>query len=110
MTALISDELQMVGDTTVRARLDMIENEMDGEGSLTAAYLKHRMAELHISAIKLADACGVTRQYVYKVLRGEKPLSDDMIRSISAATDITDAELAYVSAIQTLRGVRHGSA
>lgn len=107
MSAEISDELQLTGDTTVRARLDMVQAGMAAGDSLMAAYLKHRMDELHISAIKLAEACGVTRQYVYKVLRGEKPLSDDMIRSISGSTVITDTELAYVAAIQTLIEVRH---
>jgi len=82
---------------------------VSAEEKLSSAYLAARMDEEGITASGLADKCGVSRQYIYKVLRGEKPLSDQMIRVISDNTGISDAELCAVVAVQRLMESRNGS-
>jgi len=105
----LCDELAVVGQEVVSARIEAVL----AQGSiapLTCAYLDYRLREANVSIATFAEDSGFSRQYVYRVLRGNKPVSAEMIRALCAYTPITAEELAFVAAVQLVDEVRHGGA
>jgi lambda repressor-like predicted transcriptional regulator len=83
---------------------------LDEGQRLSAAYLDARMKAEGVSVASLSERCGMSRQFIYKVLRGEKPLSLELIKAISSSLPaITAAELCAVMAVEAVVGVgSHG--
>lgn len=108
----LCDDIAEAGQEAVSARAAELLKKWDGVTPWASAYLSYRLTEVGLSAADLASRAGFSRQYVYRVLRGEKPVSNEMVRAVVNATEgrVSAEELAFVAAMQIVEEVNRGSA
>lgn len=96
------DALLFSGQAIVMDRLRSLDLAVIEESGLPAAYLRKRMEELGLTVPHLAADGLYPRQYYHQILNGKKTLSNAMVRAIAANTDMTEAELHFVRALQDM--------
>ena len=104
-----TDALSTCLETTIMEQIPNLPDaedwpkDKDGEPlPLPAVYLAIRMEQENLTAPLIAKATGFTPNTVYRVCRGEKPLSDNFIQALSEMTNIGKVELVSIRAVQSL--------
>ena len=108
MTASVQkcDEIVTAIDVIIRPRIDLVSEMMQETGlPFAAAYIKYRFDEIGAKVSVISDVTGHSREHLYYILKGTRPLSDKAASAISQAyPDISRSELAGVVAVAAIEG------
>ena len=104
----ICDELIGAAETLVRERIDAAEERAKTDViPFVAAYLRNRFEELGAKTSVVGDTTKHSREHLYMIFAGNRPLSDKAAVAISETyPDITLAELFAVVAIANIAKAR----
>lgn len=86
----------------VAPNFELVQASRTEKQSFLAAYIAHRLKELGYGVKDVAEAAGVTRQFLYGVIRGDMLVPDTLLLKLSNATTITFAELIMAHAVDLL--------
>lgn len=108
MTAYVQkcDEIVTAIDAIIRPRMDIVADMMNETGlPFTAAYIKYRFDEIGARVSVISDVTGHSREHLYFILKGSRPLSSKAAVAISQAyPDISRSELAGIMAVAAIEG------
>lgn len=105
---IICDELSAAAETIVRERIDLAEERAKTDGvPFVAAYLRVRFDELGARMSVVGDSTKHSREHLYSIMGGYRPLSEKAIVAISSTyPDITVPELFMVIAVANVAKAR----
>lgn len=103
--ALNCDMLATAVEAIVRPRAERVQDLMNSAGlPFPSAYLKLRFEELGARVSVVSDVTGHSREHLYLVMSGARPLSNAAAVAITKAfPDITMAELMAINAIRFIQ-------
>ena len=91
--------------SVVLPNYEIVNSARTPEQSFLAAYIGHRLRELRYAVKDVAEAMGMTRQFLHVVLRGDTKVPDSLLLKLSEVTDLTYAELVAAHAVDMLTHV-----
>lgn len=81
---------------------EQVRAAQEPQQTFLAAYIGFRMREIGYAVKDVAEAMGMTRQFLHGVLRGDTKVPDSLLLKLAQATEITYPELVVAHAVDML--------